>query len=348
MYCDKTTIARSVRRALFMLACVATTPALAQAEEDKSAIATPPIAWGTSHAPNAAEIQTDVALGTLASSAVFTKAGYGTGGVALRNRGGGNISVSGVSTPTRAAYLYWAVITEGAAPKAAESVKIQRVSPTIDTTVATVNGTVLGTAASPCWSGNTITVFKGNVPLSIANGNGSYQISLLPGASGSTAGGDPWLTTPVLPLFEGASLALVGKGSGTVAIYDEKFGGHTFASNPGLTYTLKLPEAAPGKMALFDNIGADGQHGSSRTAVQSVSEKYTTINSVSIAGPGSQYNDGDWNGSSGLPLPELWDDTSHDITSAVAKGTKTLDVSFATTGSQYDCLTTVANLVLIE
>ena len=350
MLYDKPTCASSIRNALYVSACVALAPLVSQAQQPESrdddpAVASARTAWGTSEAPNAAEVQTDAALGTIGASAVFTNAAFGTGGVSLRNRGGGNIAVSGVATPTKAAYLYWAVITEGAAPKAAESIKIQRLSPTVDSTVATVVGKSIGTGASPCWTGNTITVFKGDVPLSIANGNGSYQVTLLPGASGSTAGGDPWVGTPVLPLFEGASLAIVGKGSGTVAVYDEKLAGHTFDSNPGLSYTLTLPAAAPGKATLFDNIGADGQHGASRTAVQSVSEKYTTINSVAIAGPGSQYVDGDWNGSAGLPLPQLWDDTGHDITAAVAKGTKSLAISFSASGTKFDCLTTVANLV---
>jgi len=319
------------------------------AQQDVSTTATSHGGWGTSNAPTAAEVQPETSLTTaIRATSVFTAAGYGSGGVSLRNRGGGNIAVSGVVTPAKAAYLYWAVISEGAAPKAAQSLKIQRLSPTEDSTVATVTGKSLGTAASPCWPGNTITVFKGTVPLSVANGNGSYQITLLAGASGSTAGADPWLSH-TLPLFEGASLAIVGKGSGTVAFYDEGLAAHTFFSYPGLTYTLTLPAAAPGKSALFDNIGADGQHGVSRTAELALSEKFTLINSVYVGGPASVYLDSDWSGSSGLPLPQLWDDTGHDISSAVPKGTKTLSVDFFSADSGgYDCLTTTANIVQIE
>ncbi len=337
---------RASRQKLYfsLLALVASAPS--SASQDVSGPAETRGKWGTINSPTADAVQSEASLATIRASSVFNGAGYGSGGVSLRNRGGGNISVSGVVSPTKAAYLYWAVITQGAAPNVAQSVKIQRLSPGVDSTVATVVGKSLGTADSPCWPGDTIPVFKGTVPLSVADGNGSYQITLLAGASGSTGGEDPWLVYP-LPLFEGASLAIVGKGSGTVAIYDQGLAAHTFISNPGLNYTLTLPSAAPGNAALFDNVGADGQHGSSRTADQAAGEKDTRINSVYVAGSHSAYSDSDWGGSSGLPLPQLWDDTGHDITSAVPKGTKTLAVSFST-ADYGDCLTTVANIVQIE
>ncbi len=341
------TLRRKTRKHLgycSILALLAVTPLLAQKENSSSA---PPVAWGTSDAPNALDIRTDAALGTITPSEVYTSAGYATGGVSLRNRGGGNIGISGLVTPVKAAYIYWAVITEGAAPKADESIKVERLSPTSEAAIATIPGKLLGTAASPCWTGNTISVFRGTVPTSVANGNGSYQVTLLPGAGGTTDGADPWLSYP-LPLFEGASLVLAGKGTGTVALYDQGLAGYTFASNPGLSYVLKLPVAAPGTLAYFDNIGADGQHGTSRTAIQSLAEKSTKINGVAIAGPASQYYDSDWSGSSSLPLPQLWDDTGHTITAAVKKGTTSLDLSFSTTGSPYDCLTTVANVVQVQ
>jgi hypothetical protein len=68
---------------------------------------------------------------------------------------------------------------------------------------------------------------------------------------------------------------------------------------------------------------------------------------VHIAGPGSNAIDGDWNGSSGKPLPLLWDDTGHDITAATPKGTTALNVEIYITGSPatVDCMTTVANVV---
>ncbi len=270
--------------------------------------------------------------------------GYGTGGVALRNRKTGNIGISGVIQPVKAALMYWAAITKGPAPAADKAIQLQRLYPTPASAVVTLSGTSLGTGSSPCWPGNTITVFRASVPLSIATGNGSYKVNILPGAGGSTNGADPWVSA-VLPLFEGASIVLVGSGSGTVAIYDSGLAGHTFAGFPGLSYTLRLLVPAPGTQTLFDNIGADGQHGSSRKAVVTLADEVTTINSVRIAGPGSSYVDSDWNGSSGFPLPQLWDDTGHDITAATPRGTTSLNVAIKGSGSPYDCLTTVANVV---
>jgi len=61
-----------------------------------------------------------------------------------------------------------------------------------------------------------------------------------------------------------------------------------------------------------------------------------------IAGPGSALNlTGDWNGSSGFPLPQLWDDTGHQFPSS---GASTLNITFDG-ANQNDCLTGVANVV---
>jgi hypothetical protein len=108
--------------------------------------------------------------------------------------------------------------------------------------------------------------------------------------------------------------------------------------------------ATPGKRMLLDNIGADGQHvdGASRDAVASFSDEATTINGFPIAGPGSDYVDSDWNGSSGLPVPEFWDDTGHNIT-IVSQDTAgpvlNLNIKIHSALGPADCLTPVANIV---
>jgi hypothetical protein len=294
-----------------------------------------------------ADVAPAVAVGTVSASETVKDAQYGTGGVGLRNRRGGGIGISGVVTPVKAAYLYWAVITEGAPGKADSSVLLERLLPTSSSGV-TVTGTAIGTGAQPCWTGDRITVFRGTVPTSVANGNGEYLIELQSGAAGTTDGADPWLSYP-LPLVDGASLVIVGTGKSTVAIFDKGLAGETFAGNTGITYSLKLPISAPGKATLFDNIGADGQLGVSRTPYAGLSEERTTINGTAVAGPGSAAYDGDWNGSSGLPLPQLWDDTGHDITSVVKAGTTTLSFTINNGGqSAYDCLTPVANVVSLQ
>ncbi len=173
-------------------------------------------------------------------------------------------------------------------------------------------------------------------------------MTLLPGASGSTGGEDPW-TLVVYPLFEGASLVIVGTGTATTSIYDKGLAGKTFLAGNGLAYTLALPVASKGVSALFDNIGADGQTGSSRTSISTLANEVTTLNGVKIAGPGSAANDSDWNGSSGLPLPQLWDDTGHNIIAEAGAGTTALNFTIRNSGSgYYDCLTPVANVVAVQ
>jgi hypothetical protein len=312
--------------------------------------------WGSAASPTAAAVPAFVSLPVIqpssteldenglpepnATATVYTSASYGSGGAAMRNRGDGTIGVSGVIAPVKAAFLYWAVITQGAPLAADKSVTLTREFPG-PAASATINGTAIGSGAQPCWVGSIITVFRGVVPITLAKGNGSYRVVLKPGAGGSTAGGDPWVGTPALPLFEGASLVIVGKGTGTVILYDAGLAGTTFHTS--LSYTLNFGIAASGSLTLFDNIGADGQIGNSRLA--NLALETTRMNGKLVAGPGSLYNDGDWNGSSGLPLPQLWDDTGHNITAVTPSGTTSLAVVI---NSQGDCLTPVANIVEIH
>jgi hypothetical protein len=315
-------------------------------------------AYGTTayvDAPNLDNATT--VLGPFKPTVVEGKASYETGGVALRNRGAGNISISGLVGSPRVSLLYWAVISAGAPPAAARSIEIQRLYPAPASGVVNLTGTVFGTGPAPCWGpeGSIITVFRAVVPIATvtAPGNGSYQVTLLPGAAGKVDGSDPWSAAPVLPLWEGASLVMIGNGVGTVSVFDVGLAGKTFAPAPSpFNYVLALPVLPSGKRMLLDNIGADGQHvdAASRLAVTSYSDETTTINGFAIAGPGSDYGDSDWNGSSGLPVPELWDDTGHDITIASqnpagAVPGMALDISIKSALAPADCLTPVANIV---
>jgi hypothetical protein len=324
---------------LFLIATCA-----AQSDNGSSAQANE--AWGTSECSAAFKPQA-VALGVIPPSFVSPASGYGTGGVALRNRGAGSLEISGVVVPggtvPKAAFIYWAVLTPGAAPPVTASIKVQRRFPTVSPVVV-LKGAIVGVGPSPCWPAvTTITVYKAAVPIPlVATGNGLYEIKPLPGAAGSIDGSDPFLVIKP-PLWEGASMVIVGFGAGTVSIYDAGLAGATFVGGAGLTYTLALPVAAPGVKTLIDNIGADGQHGpASRVGIPPFSAETTTINGFPTAGPGSGYNDSDWNGSSGFPMPELWDDTGHDITPATPAGTPALGVAIV---NGADCLTPVANVV---
>lgn len=276
--------------------------------------------------------------GPISPSGVFTKAQYATGGAGLRNRGGAGIDISGVIGPVRTAYLYWAFITNGTPPSADSKMTISRRLPGPVTT-ATVQGYVIGTGASPCWGGTQTTVYRASVPVALASGNGAYDITLQPGAGGSTAGGDPWNGTLLYPLAEGASLLIVGTGTQTVALFDKGLAGNTFSTT--LNYTLKLPVPTTGSAPLLDSIGADGQNGHGREQTAALSGEVTKINGVVVSGPGGSDLDSDWNGSSALPLPGLWDDVGHTISASAPGGTTSLAVSIQ---SNTDCLVPVANI----
>jgi hypothetical protein len=306
--------------------------------------------------------QSPAATGAIKPSVTYANTQFSSGGVGLRNRGGGAIAISAVVSPVRAAWLYWAVITQNAPTAANEKVTVERILPTASATV-TLTGTVVGTGPSPCWLGNRTTVYRAAVPLSVFSasaggqsapaaadiGNGLFEIRLEAGASGSTAGADPFISSP-LPEMEGASLVVIGTGNGRVALYDMNLAGKMFHANPGLSYQLQLPiSATAAQQVLFHNIGADGQAVlESLTADPDISNKVTTINKVAIAGPGALDNDPDWNGTIAGPLPQLWDDTGHDITSAASGTTLTVNISGpAEKSGASDCLVTVANVVAV-
>jgi hypothetical protein len=279
----------------------------------------------------------------------YSDASYGTGGIGLRNRGTGVLHVSGVSGRVQDAYLYWAVLFNTTAPRSAlYYVGLGRIFPNPTPFEVPLKGTLLGIGADPCWGGTGIAVFRAQVPSWLAMGNGAYQVTI---ASGRTDGSDPWVSSLVYPLAEGASLIIVGSGAYTVGIYDAGFTASTFGTtdaNETLTYTLNLPGTVSTD-ALWDNIGADGQAGGAvpgggRVDYALSSSETTTINSVAIAGPGGLDNDSDWNGSAGLPIPQLWDDTGHDIFSAV-EGSTTAAISFYAPG---DCVAPVSNVLAVQ
>jgi hypothetical protein len=283
------------------------------------------------------------AAGQISPFKTYSAASYGTGGIALRNRGTGVLHVSGVTGRVQDAYLYWAILFNTTTPgKTLYNALLTRVFPFPVSYPVTLQGTLLGIGADPCWSSKGVAVFRAQVPKSIAAGNGAYEVTI---ASGRTDGSDPWATSSVFPLAEGASMVIVGSGAWTVGIYDAGFTATTFYGSNPFTYTLNLPGPLSTD-ALWDNIGAGGQAGSSRHNVPYTDSETTTINSTQIAGPGTGTlnPDSDWNGSAGLPIPQLWDDTGHDIFSAVS-GDTTAAFSIFAPGN---CLVTVSNVLAVR
>jgi hypothetical protein len=257
------------------------------------------------------------ALASLTAANTFTGAQYGTGGTGLRNRGSAGIQVSGVVGPAQAAFLYWAVITTGSPPSVLAKMSIRKIEPPSGGGTVRLAGTLVGTGPSPCWGGLQINVYKAALPLTVANGNGFYHITLPFSGLGSTGGEDPWASPTVFPLWEGASLVIVGTGGAIVNIFDTGLSGNTFFGGT-FSYDLPLPAAAPNGLTLWDTIGADGQVGASRTANSATATEDTFINTIPVSGPGigAPDPDSDWNGNSAAPLPQLWDDTGHEITTS--------------------------------
>jgi hypothetical protein len=291
------------------------------------------------------------ALGDIDPFRSFRDAGLASGGVGLRNRRGGGIEIAGVSRPVQAAYLYWAVLTAGSPPDATRSIRIQRIFPAPASPVTTIAGTAVGQGPEPCWGNfngaTTATVFRAAVPLSVANGNGTYLVTLNAGAAGATAGQDPWVTSPI-PNVEGASLVIVGTDEGRVALYDRGLAGKTFTARNALTYRLILPiEVSRASSIVFHTIQADGQRGSGRRAVRRTASERTVMRGVVIAGPGAQLGDGHWNGATAAPLPQLWDNVAQDVTAAAKRGAgRALDIRIAADDGD-DCLVPVANGIAI-
>jgi hypothetical protein len=89
-----------------------------------------------SEAKKASAVVPQLTLGEIAPSVSFTQASFAVAGAGLRNRLLTSVNMLGDPTiPPRAAYLYWAVISNGAVPVAARSPKIARRStPTVGPT----------------------------------------------------------------------------------------------------------------------------------------------------------------------------------------------------------------------
>ncbi len=300
--------------------------------------------WGR---PSAASGQTSIPLATtnlgqISPAFTFSGASFGTGAVGLRNRGEGGISISGVAAPIQRAFAYWAVVTDGPPTASAASINMKR--GVANGPFTSIAGTAIGSGPTPCWTGDRVTVYRGIIPLSLATGNGLYLIQLKPGANGSTAGQSPWIAS-VPPLFEGLSIVLVGTGTSTVAVYDTTLAGKMFFDL--FAYKLRVPVTMAGASeVLFHNIGADGQTGVGVDDVAATAGEITSLNGRAIAGPGSPAGSGDWNGGVAAPLPQLWDNTTHDITDAAHSGPG-LVLSFIIKAPD-DCLVSVANIVSIK
>lgn len=238
------------------------------------------------------------------------------------------------------AWLYFTYLYR-TPPASTVRIKVTRLFPSPVATL-TLRAKLIATSADPCWNSHGGAIYRAQVPLSLANGNGEYQIAPDSSVVGLDTGEDPWDGNYLLTLDEGASLVLIGTGESVVDLFDKRLAGNEFG---GTTFNYKLALSAPttGSVEVeMDSFGADGQIGTARQ--DSILDAETvTVNGIQISGrDGPNDQDSDWNGSSGFPLPQLWDDVGHEITTAAPPGTSSLAVSI---NSANDCVITVGNVV---
>jgi len=286
-------------------------------------------------------------------SNIYFNASHASGGCALRNLSGCGLNVSGgprglsgYNGPAQAAKLYWSVLIPPSSTAPPNSFTLLIALNPVK--VSVITGVLIATAGDPCWGSGGEAIYKGAVPLGALDsgggspGTGAYDVIPASPVPGSAAGGDPWSTGGIFPAYEGASLVIAGTGTETVALYDKGLPGTFFGS---VNYTLFVQSTAA-SFSRFDNISADGQIGASITPQSGVAGETLTLNGVLISGAGAPNPNSDYDGNTGAPLPQLWDNEAHDITGVPVGSPPSLNVVVSNGGAlAFDCVTTIAHVV---
>jgi len=262
------------------------------------------------------------------------------------------------------AYLYWTWVSLGApVPGLHDTLRISRVprAPVVgvfgagaglawNVRVRTVTGVLVGAGPDPCWFGGGNFVYRADVTPFITRGD-TYLVWHPTGAAGSRDYSDPWgAPGPVPPLCEGATLVVVYTNGiepmGVTYIYDAGLAGTMFLADPGLMYGLG-GFFYPGTEARWINVGADGQTGIGYPDLDVMGLETTTFAGAPIAGPGSAYNDSDWNGSANKPLGQLWDTSGHDVSALLPFGAGGVGIAVSSPPAviSTDCLVAVCNVL---
>lgn len=282
-------------------------------------------------------------LGTILASAEFTEASFEAAGVGLRNQSHGAITIAGVKGRPIKTFVYWADITTSTGSVPSSRLRITRTRPTPSSApwpTTTVTGVPMGQGPSPCWGGDTLTVYRGTVTSSVANGNGTYIVQ--PSTRGSSIGGEsPWQSVLTPPYHEGASLVMIYPGDKSVSVFDQAvdrapaLSGNMFWGTSNHVLERGIP--SQGGAGLFAEIGAGGQTGEGHDGYSS--GEVTRLNGEDIAG-GNSGKGSDWDGDDGNPLPQLWDTHVHDMWDA--PGTTQDKVQVV---ADRDCVTHIANVI---
>jgi hypothetical protein len=317
-----------------------------------SLTALPAIAGQGFVSPDAAAKVAAQDSGTIQPSEFFSEGAHVANGASLRNASESTIRLRGLpdNATIEQAILYWD-FTSLTTPGFSQShVLFNSVTPSLPSPLppAIIPGVLVGSGADPCWFGGANFVYKGDVTFFV-KGNGDYRVGLFRGSASATNGADPWgPSAPTAgPLAEGATLVVIYESTvqseGQVFVFDVGLSGTEFIDLSGLTYTLGgLPTPNGKGTSIFTEIGADGQVG--RSVTEGITGKTTTLNGAVIAGPGGTNLDSDWDGLDGVPLNQLWDTHSHDVTGKLTASPDTVTIG----GGGGDCLVTVADVITIR
>lgn len=277
-------------------------------------------------------------LGTPLTKAVSFKihGDYVAAGVGLRNRGYGDIGITGIPSGStiQKAFLYWTILapTEGGSFKQGE----------FDGHL--VEGTFIGSDIDPCWDdANSSDLenswsYRADVTQYVS-GNGTYHLSNF--ASYLTTGEDPWTENRGLPpMIEGASLVVIYSNSNLslkdILVYE---GNDEFTTLDTIEVTISGFEAN-GQGAKLAIICADGQDFPDNNIF--FNDHFISVDTL---------DGGDAQAGPAFSSGNLWDTDIYDVKDYVASGDLSSKVAFlerTDTGGAYDCLVLVALVLSVE
>jgi hypothetical protein len=223
-------------------------------------------------------------------------------GTALRNRVSGFIQLRGVPANSEIvrSYLFWNFSDTQEVGDETAPILLDR---------NLIVGTKTADNTDPCWgnAGNhsyfaDVTRFTNQT----VGPNQDYEVTLPFPAGTSTSGFNPWAPFETQDVrIDGASLIVVYRNAETAGslVVLAPPGDNMFFG--GATYFI--PSSATPGPALFTLVGANGQRGTGFDS--GLSNETTAFDGVQIAGPA--VTGSDWDGSDGLPLPQLWDTQTH-------------------------------------
>ena len=249
--------------------------------------------------------------------------GYVAAGIGMRNRGYGDITISGIppGSTIEAAYLYWDILDDVESSQFKNG-KFNGIP---------ITGTKIGEGPDPCWQPSKHFAYRADVT-GLVTGDAVY--SLADFASGRRDGCDPWSDPYPFPQMEGASLVVIYRNPAlslqTIVIYD---GAETLISTE-YTHTISgflVPSSLISASITY--IGADGQN----------APEATYFNGVRIG-------DSDWDGSDPQAGPSysngnLWDTNTYDVTSLLSPGDSSATANVRSYG---DCLVWIATVFSIS